>query len=582
MKTGISIAVACAALAGAVEAPAVVHTVEEGGCYFNNGHSGGRSLARDPGGRLWCAYQNYQHPGVGEIRVSYSDDGGAQWTGNWLTGPDGPLYSVWPDTGGEENPALVADAEGTVHVIWCGSSGGEGWVRHAMHTPGPWDVNWFGQRTVEEYTVDPLEPGSTPAAALDSAGRIHAVWSRKIGGASTKKNVYYAVYSGGRQGSWSAPRRLHPADGRDQIRASIAVDPSDNVFVCYGAQPDSGPGEIRLLSGADLGLWESVTDSAGSQSSPCIACDPDGNLHVAWLGKDDDAKLCYDLYYRMREAGGPWRDIERVNNAATSCHGTPSIAVDLNGNAYIVSEGYASGENDYCVVRHTKMINDVGWGDGSALVALGGNWAVKETRTLQSFWPVVGGVSLNIPKNKYAYLFDVYTLDPMSGEAGDFGVRAGIPEGLAWQGQNYAELRVVPPLTGGLTYAPGEQVNLEWKVFPEAFPALGSPHNIYFGAWRTCAVEGRSASLDELFGGGGYLYLYKGEAEGWEPYSGPRPAWPGVTFPLPEGETSGIMVITVPEGVTGKWVFVAGIADPETGAFISSPEIACSQEIGFE
>ncbi|MCX6356156.1 MAG: hypothetical protein NTZ78_14830 [Candidatus Aureabacteria bacterium] len=582
MNAARVIVVALAGMLVSGSAGAVVYTVEDGTSYFWNGHSGGRALTRDANGRLWCAYLNYQTLGLGQIRVAYSDDNGSHWTANWLTGPNGPLYNAWPPQGTQENPVLVVDGEGLTHIIWSSytSTTDTGGVHHALHWPGPWDSNWFLQREVADYAVDPLYGGSTPAAALDSQGRIHVVWSQKVGDASTKKNVYYAIYSGGKNGSWSDPQRLKPANDRDQLSPSIAIDPSDNVFVAYYRVLDD-VGEIKLLSGANLGTIGSVSDSAYSQKSPCLACDLDGNLHIVWRGDSDGSGLSYNLYYRRRGADGQWYDVEQVNNATSSYHSSPSIATDMNGKVYIISEAYMASENDFGVVRYSKFINDSSWNDAHALAMMGGNWATKETRMLHAVWPMVNGLPLNIPKAMYAYYFDVYQLDPISGVVSDNGVRAGSPSELTWAGQNYAEFRIVPPTTGGFTYAAGEQINLEWRVYPETFTALKTSHNIYFGAWKDPSVDGRSGTIAEV-GSGGRISLYLSAQNKWVPVASGHYAWKNVAFPLEGNANSGSFHFTIPQGAQGRWTFVMAIIDPITGSFIASPEVACSQYFWIE
>jgi hypothetical protein len=253
----------------------------------------------------------------------------------------------------------------------------------------------------------------------------------------------------------------------------------------------------------------------------------------------------------------------------------------MNGNVYIISEAARADENDYGIVLHQKFINDVGWGNARSLAILD-DLAAKDTRMLHSYWPLVNGLPLNIPKAMYAYSFDVYGLDPLPPfEAHDFSVRAGIPDELTWMGQNYAELRIIPPTTGGFTYAPTEQINLEWKVYPDTFTALKTPHNIYFGVWKSPTVDGRSATVHEV-GSSGRILLYEGTRNRWANFSPNYFAWKNVVFPLQGSVSSGTLHFTVPRGAQGEWAFVIAIIDPTTGQFIAFPEIACSQYFWVE
>lgn len=568
-----------AALACALAAPradAVVHKIDEGASYFYNGDNGGRSFTRTVFDVLWCAYMyygNYQR----QIRVAYSQDNGTTWKPLLMTEAGGAI----PGGTANRNPAVVTDSDGYLHFIWLRKeANGTASIKHATYRSGAWADFSIYQRTVADGFTPDTNEWEDVAAALDSRDRIHAVWSRKTGDASTKLNVYYAVFSGGTTGHWDAPRRLKATDDRDQLSPSVAVDPSDNVYVAYYGYPSSGVGEIKLLSGPNLDQLKGISESAYRQLLPCVACDAQGNVHIAWIGSNESGRQ--DLYYRMRDAGGAWHDVERVNNDTSWMHTNCSVATDMNGKIYIVGSANMDGAEIQNVVRYTRFINDVGWGNATSLATDDEGWHTRDVRALHSYWPLHDGLPVNIPKARYAYYFDIYHEVPGLSAPDKYEVRAGVPKDLTWMGQNYAELRIIPATTGGFTYAPNEQLTLEWKVYPEAFDGLEDPHSIYFGAWKNATVDGRSATVDEVVRGGGSIFLYKGTTRSWFSFLPGLFAWQNVSFPLPGDVRSGRFTFTIPPGIEGKWAFVIAVVDPVTGAFIASPEVACSQYFWVE
>lgn len=570
-------ALACVFIASHAEA--VVRVIDEAESYFYTGKNGGRSLTRTVYDQLWCAYTCYEGSQE-QIRAAYSEDDGVTWTTLKLTGPDSALgYGSY-----NHNPAVVTDSTGYVHFLWISRNGTDGTasLKHAFYRSGAWKSFSFYQRTVaEDFTADGLDWSDQIDAALDSRDRIHAVWSQRIGNDSTKWNVYYSVFSGHISGQWDDPRRLRANAKRDQLNPSIAVDPYDNVYVTYCGIPDSNVGEIKLLSGPDLDQVTNISDSTYNQSSPCVACDAQGNVHVAWLGLNES--ISEDLYYRMRDAGGTWHDAEKVNNATSGNHAGPSVATDINGKAYIISSASMAGVSGYGIVRHTKFVNDVGWGNATSLAPDEEDWYTYDARALHAYWPLKDGLPVNIPKARYAYYYDaIHRSSVFPYNYDEYQVRVGIPDALTWMGQNYAELRIIPATTGGFTYAPNEQLTLEWKVYPEAFDGLEDPHSIYFGAWKDATVDGRSATVDEVVRGGGSIFLYKGTTRSWFSFLPGLFAWQNVSFPLPGDVRSGRFTFTIPPGTEGKWAFAIAVVDPVTGAFIASPEVACSQYFWVE
>ncbi|HIC88402.1 MAG TPA: hypothetical protein EYP04_03240, partial [Anaerolineae bacterium] len=84
---------------------------------------------------------------------------------------------------------------------------------------------------------------------------------------------------------------------------------------------------------------EIVYDGAqlcGDQREPDIAVDGSGNAYAIWADcRNVNGDNNWDIYFAYCPVGGNWEANVKVNDdAGCAWQGTPSIAVDADGNAY--------------------------------------------------------------------------------------------------------------------------------------------------------------------------------------------------------------------------------------------------------
>ena len=244
---------------------------------------------------------------------------------------------------------------------------------------------------------------------------------------------------------------------------------------------------------------------------------------------------------------------------------------------YIFCQGTVPTLSGWYIVGSEKYMNDTTWSEPGVYDSITSGDIPTNPRMAHALWPMDDGGPVCIPKKGWTVIYEKTYND-------NDQLRAWIHSELTWLGDNYAELRIIPPLTGGFRYGPGEQINLEWRVYPDDFEELSwRGHDIYFGLWLDpVIIHGTSVDKDSI-SLGGPIYLYRGRQNGWAGYEPPIPAWQDVRFPLSDGSTSGTLPLMVPGTlINNRCAFVLAIVDRDAGSFIAEPEIACSQYFWVE
>lgn len=173
------------------------------------------------------AYMSWTNFGTtsSPIRVAYSTDRGVTWTG---------AKNV-SGSGGVQGSVPVAGRGGVVYVFWGGPTG----IEFAKSTSG--GSTWSGWQTISSVTGigDDVwfRRNSFPTAAIDTSrtatdGRVYVAWAdRRSGDADI---LFSRSIDGGT--TWSAPLRVNDdplGNGRDQFFPWMAVDENGNVHLMW-------------------------------------------------------------------------------------------------------------------------------------------------------------------------------------------------------------------------------------------------------------------------------------------------------------------------------------------------------------
>ena len=348
---------------------------------WTSGDSGYPGMAIDSSGHLYVVWQDMT-PGNNEIYCRTSTDGGSTWISS--------KRLTWT-TGLSEQPVIVADASGRLHVAWQDNTtwqwqiyyknsedGGSTWSTtraitgtsgdsfYADLAAGPSDhlhMVWNAYPQVYYKTSTDGGAGWTtgrrltwsgglsgyPALAVDSSGDLHVVWDNDATG---KDEIYYKK-STDEGVTWTATKRITWTSGESYYSA-IAPGASQNIHVVWN---DNTPGnyEIYHKKSTNRGdTWTAtkrITWTSGTSWLPAIALDPSGDLHVVW---QDFTPGKAEIYYKKSTDGGDtWSTTQRITWTSDDSY-RPAIAVDSSGNLHVVWQDETPGNTEIYYKKYVK------------------------------------------------------------------------------------------------------------------------------------------------------------------------------------------------------------------------------------
>jgi hypothetical protein len=243
---------------------------------------------------------------------------------------------------GQNYPALALDANGNAYAVWQDGRNGHTDIYFAYRASG--STTWGASLRVNDDAGTAQQ--SYPAIAVDPSGNAYAIWTDERNG---REDIYFAYRPAG--GSWGTNVRVNDDDRTAwRLYPAITVDTNGNAYAVW---PDSRNGDADIYfayrpAGGDWGANLRVNDDTSTewQSYPDIAVDLGGNAYAVWCTFHDDDQ--WKTYFAYRPAGGNWGSSVRVDDAppGTARASNPSIAVDINANAYAVWYDYRNDTGD--------------------------------------------------------------------------------------------------------------------------------------------------------------------------------------------------------------------------------------------
>ena len=272
-------------------------------------------IAVDSSGGVHVVWQQYAS-GIEEIYYKRSTDGGTSWL---------PSQRLTWTSAASELPAIAVDGVDRIHVVWDDYTPGYPDIYYRRSVTG--GASW----TATQRLTWTSGFSSFPAIACSPAGHLHVVLHDYMPG---NFEIYYLAGSNGGT-TWSSPRRLTWNSG-NSFAPAIAAHSSGLLHVVWR---DNTPGmdEIYYKNSPDGGAtWISakrLTWTPGSSYDPVIKLGFSGQLHVVW---DDLAASNYEIFYKKSlDGGATWGSTQR-RTWTSGYSSSPAIAFDSSGDLHVV------------------------------------------------------------------------------------------------------------------------------------------------------------------------------------------------------------------------------------------------------
>ncbi len=256
-------------------------------------------------------------------------------TGDWTTTE---VISTGNDNAVAVSPVLAVDTFGNVHVTWQET---DIFYKRWNATTGVWT-------TSEVVSTESTLFRQSPSLAVDASGNVHMTWNdySNYGGAGTDTDIFYKRWNTTTD-AWTTTEVVSTESNTDSWGPVSSIDTSGNVYVVwYDITDFKGAGSDQDIFykywNATTGDWNTTevvsTTSTGISSSPALAVDAKGNVHVTWKDQTDyiGAGTDYDIFYRIRNPVlDEWTTVDVVSTESTEDSDGPSMVTDSSGNVHV-------------------------------------------------------------------------------------------------------------------------------------------------------------------------------------------------------------------------------------------------------
>ena len=276
-------------------------------------------------------------------------------------------------TGYTGQHSVVADGEGSVYVTWLDQRDVPYQVWGRCYDADT--LVWQAETALSNRPANCFRPG----VACDSAGSVHLAWHME---SYLGPGIWYKRFDA-TTGSWKPDTLIDTTTTlQPQSYPSVACVPgSGDVAVAWYGMPDTGMyAQVFLKERHPATGWDSavqVSSAAVIHDQVSVAAAPNGDVMVAWIGKDFGGD--YNQVYCRRRVGGAWQTVELVSDIPLALSQySPCVAFDRDGATHLVWHGRTMNSGYYQVFY--RMRNEDGWS---------GIESISGTRPYQQQYPSI-------------------------------------------------------------------------------------------------------------------------------------------------------------------------------------------------
>jgi len=244
-------------------------------------------------------------------------------------------------TSSQTESSVAIDQAGDFVVAWTGTSLGFAAEQVYAQRYNAAGATQGGEFSVNVYV--PNDRASQPSVAMDQSGNFVAAWVKNALGAGIDIAVQ-RFNSAGQPIGGEIP--VNTFTTGVQIGPSVAMDQDgDFVVVWTDAEQDGSESGVfaRRFNSAGLpqgGEFRVNSFTTGQQRECSVAMDQDGNFVVTWHSHQQDGSSFGIYAQRYNTAGAPLGSEFRVNSFTTGSQDSPSVAMDQDGDFVVAWTSY--------------------------------------------------------------------------------------------------------------------------------------------------------------------------------------------------------------------------------------------------
>ncbi|MFN0150390.1 MAG: T9SS type A sorting domain-containing protein [bacterium] len=298
-------------------------------------------MAADSRGRVhivWCeqdgAALNYQ--------INARTRGVVTWESSQRAVAYAPAFPG--SSGGAKYPAIVADAEDSVHIAWHdyrvgGIQNVEIFTKSRGADAG-WDTSGAGELrlTRSNHAETNGDNSYVPSLYQSATGEVGAVWFDFRFDNENAEILFKARAWGAGGGEWDTTA----GDGPDM---NLSQTPGNSTYPAVAAAPSGAVHVVWMEQGAGVavlhrvrdavtnawGVTETVVSGNDVIGYPAAAVDAAGVLHVVWVDARDGSQA---IFARARLESGTWGSESRVSPAGVNAQ-EPAVAASVDGMIHV-------------------------------------------------------------------------------------------------------------------------------------------------------------------------------------------------------------------------------------------------------
>jgi len=225
-----------------------------------------------------------------------------QWS-DPLNNRVGKVESLTTSSADSRWPSMEADDLGRLYLTWVDHRDGNGEVYFKMSADG--GGNWGQEIRITNSAGD----ADDPDIVVDSGGKVHITWVDTRNG---NEEVYYS-HSDDKM-TWSPPMRMTNTAG-NSTRPILEIDGDDDAHMVWAESSGASSGIQYVKSVDRGNSWTSpvvISPEGDNAGEPTMEITEGGIIHVAWRdSREDDS----EIYYRKSlDLGSSWENEVRITD----------------------------------------------------------------------------------------------------------------------------------------------------------------------------------------------------------------------------------------------------------------------------